>query len=69
MYKQTGVPLEGNQQTYFMIKAPGRTPDGVKYSSRFLAEGALRKMSSEAQSVAEIVAVDAEGRQLLFENV
>lgn len=67
MYKEGGQPLEQTQQTWYAIKVPGRILASSKYPNRQLAEQELSRWAPEAQHLAEIVIIDSEGRELLFE--
>lgn len=69
MYTASGLPLEQSQQTWFMIRTPSGFGNPARYSSRTLAESALFALPEHIRNVAEIVSVDSNGRQLLFENV
>ncbi|MGI0075870.1 MAG: hypothetical protein ACREAU_00510 [Nitrosopumilaceae archaeon] len=68
MHKQSGVSLEQTQQTWYAIKVPGRVLASTKYMSRRLAEEELQRWEPEVVALAEIVMIDAQGRELLFEN-
>lgn len=68
MHSIKGVPLEQSQQTWYAIKVPGRVLTSEKYPTRHLAELELQRWSPEAAALAEIVTVDPQGRQLLFES-
>ncbi len=56
---------ENNEQVYYAVMVHGQ-PYGPKHLTPQAAEQSIQQLSEAHQSIAEVVPVNAEGKQVLF---